>query len=224
VSVLTSAKAKRLSSDKNALVVETADGNETTLLADKILVTVGREPATESWGLDLLDLDRNGLFIKIDDHCRTSMRGIYAIGDVTGEPMLAHRAAAQRELVAEIVAGRKRAWDKIAIPSICFTDPQVISAGLSLAEAKAAGIDVVTDVFPFRANGRALTLGREDGFVRVIARRDNHVLLGVQGVGAAIAELSAAFAPRSRCARDWKMSPRLSTRIRRRARLSTKPP
>jgi dihydrolipoamide dehydrogenase len=193
VSVLTSAKAKRLSSDKNALVVETADGNETTLLADKILVTVGREPATESWGLDLLDLDRNGLFIKIDDHCRTSMRGIYAIGDVTGEPMLAHRAAAQGELVAEIVAGRKRAWDKIAIPSICFTDPQVISAGLSLAEAKAAGIDVVTDVFPFRANGRALTLGREDGFVRVIARRDNHVLLGVQGVGAAIAELSAAF-------------------------------
>jgi dihydrolipoamide dehydrogenase len=121
------------------------------------------------------------------------MRGIYAIGDVTGEPMLAHRAAAQGELVAEIVAGRKRAWDKIAIPSICITDPQVISAGLSLAEAKAAGIDVVTDVFPFRANGRALTLGREDGFVRVIARRDNHVLLGVQGVGAAIAELSAAF-------------------------------
>lgn len=193
VTLLTGAKAKGLSPDGNALVVETADGTESTLLADKILVTVGRMPAVESWGLERLDLDRNGAFIRIDDHCRTSMRGIYAIGDVTGEPMLAHRATAQGEMVAEIVAGRKRAWDKVAIPSICFTDPEVIAAGLSLAEAEAAGIGVATGVFPFRANGRALTLGRDDGFVRVIARSDNHVLLGIQGVGAGIAELSAAF-------------------------------
>jgi dihydrolipoamide dehydrogenase len=150
----------------------------------------------------LLDLDRRGPFIKIDDHCRTSMRGIYAIGDVTGEPMLAHRAAAQGELVAEIVAGRKRAWDKIAIPSICFTDPQVISAGLSLAEAKAAGIDVVTDVFPFRANGRALTLGRRTDSC---ASSQGATIMCCSGFRAS-APLSRSclrrFAPRSRCARD----------------------
>ena len=98
------------------------------------------------------------------------MRGIYAIGDVTGEPMLAHRATAQGELVAEIVAGRKRAWDRIAIPSICFTDSEVVVAGLSLADAEAAGVGVIMGVFPLRANGRALTLGRDDGFVRVVAR------------------------------------------------------
>ena len=79
-----------------------------TLAADKILVTVGRKPVTEGWGLEAIDLDMDGRFIRIDDQCRTSMRGVYAIGDVTGEPMLAHRATAQGEMVAEIVAGRKR--------------------------------------------------------------------------------------------------------------------
>jgi len=190
VTVLTGAKARGLSVDGSALVIQTGDGTETALPADKILVTVGRKPVTEGYGLELLDLDRDGPFIRIDDHCRTSMRGVYAIGDVTGEPMLAHRATAQGELVAEIVAGRKRAWDKVAIPAVCFTDPEIVSAGLSLAEAKERS-DVLTEVFPFRANGRALTLDRDDGFVRVIARAGDHALLGIHGVGAGIAELSA---------------------------------
>ena len=76
--------------------------------------------------------------------CRTSMRGVYAIGDVTGEPMLAHRAMAQGEMVAEIVAGEKRAWDKVCIPAICFTDPEIVTVGLSPEEARAAGIEIKT--------------------------------------------------------------------------------
>jgi dihydrolipoamide dehydrogenase len=193
VSVLTGATAQGLTSDGAALLVETADGETMTIAADKVLVTVGRKPAVSGWGLDRLDLDMAGPFIRIDAQCRTSTRGVSAIGDVTGEPMLAHRAIAQGEMVAEIIAGRKRAWDRICIPAICFTDPEIITAGMSAVEATAAGIAIKTDLFPFRANGRALTLGREDGFIRIVARADNHVLLGIHAVGAGIAELSAAF-------------------------------
>jgi dihydrolipoamide dehydrogenase len=161
--------------------------------ADKVLVTVGRKPATEGWGLDAIDLDMDGEFIRIDDHCRTSMRGIYAIGDVTGEPMLAHRATAQGEMVAELVAGAKCSWDKLCIPAVCFTDPEIVTAGLSPRAAEAAGIRFVTGLFPFQANGRAMTLEGEAGFIRIIARTDNHLVLGIQGVGSGIAELSAEF-------------------------------
>ncbi|SFH67575.1 dihydrolipoyl dehydrogenase [Bradyrhizobium sp. Gha] len=192
VNVLTGAKAKALVSDGTALAVETADGQQ-ILDADKILVTVGRRPVTSGFGLETLDLDMNGPFVGIDDRCHTSMRGVFAIGDVTGEPMLAHRAMAQGEMVAEIVAGRHRAWDRVSIPAICFTDPEIVTVGLSPDEATGQGFDIKTDLFPFKANGRALTLEREDGFIRTVARADNHVLLGIQGVGAGIAELSAAF-------------------------------
>jgi dihydrolipoamide dehydrogenase len=193
VAVLTGAKVKGLTPGGAALDIEAADGQSTRCEADHILVTVGRKPVADGFALDLLDLDMNGPFIQIDDRCRTSMRGVYAIGDVTGEPMLAHRAIAQGEMVAEIVAGKTRAWDKSCIPAICFTDPEIVTAGLSPDEARARGFDVKTEIFPFRANGRALTLDREDGFIRIVARADNHVLLGIQGVGVGIAELSAAF-------------------------------
>jgi dihydrolipoamide dehydrogenase len=156
-------------------------------------VTVGRRPATEGWGLEEIDPDRDGPFIRIDDQCRTSMRGVYAIGDVTGEPMLAHRAMAQGEMVAEIVAGHKRSWDKRAIPAVCFTDPEIVSVGLSPEEARAAGREVRIGQFPFSANGRAMTKLAEDGFVRVVARADNHLVLGIQAVGQGVSELSAAF-------------------------------
>ena len=135
-----------------------------------------------------------GKFIRIDDQCRTSMRGIYAIGDVTGEPMLAHRAMAQGEMVAEIVAGHKRSWDKRCIPAVCFTDPEIVSAGLSPDEAQGAGREIKIGLFPFAANGRAMTMLGEDGFVRVVARADNHLVLGIQAVGQGVSELSAAFA------------------------------
>jgi dihydrolipoamide dehydrogenase len=193
IEVLTGANAKGLASTGDALSIETADGQTMALAADKILVTVGRKPLTEGWGLEAIDLDMDGPFIRIDDKCRSSMRGVYAIGDVTGEPMLAHRAMAQGEMVAEIVAGQNRSWDKVCIPAVCFTDPEIVTTGVSPEEAKASGIEIKTGLFPFRANGRAMTLGNEAGFIRVVGRADNHLLLGIQGVGAGISELSAAF-------------------------------
>lgn len=198
VEVMTGAKAKGLSTQGqagkgDALLVETSDGKNAKVAADRILVTIGRKPLTEGWGLEQIDLDWAGKFIRIDDQCRTSMRGIYAIGDVTGEPMLAHRAMAQGEMVAEIVAGHKRSWDKRAIPAICFTDPELVTAGLSPEEAKALAGEIKVGQFPFAANGRAMTKQGEDGFVRVVARADNHLVLGIQAVGQGVSELSAAF-------------------------------
>jgi len=192
IEIFTEAKAKGLTKKGEALVVETG-GEEKQLAVEKILVTVGRKPLVEGWGIEELVLDRDGRFIRIDDQCRTSMRGIYAIGDVTGEPMLAHRAMAQGEMVAEIVAGHKRSWDKRSIPAVCFTDPEVVTAGLSPEEARATGREIKIGQFPFSANGRAMTMEAEDGFVRVVARADNHLVLGIQAVGQGVSELSAAF-------------------------------
>lgn len=191
VTVLTGAKAGGL--DENGLQIDHG-GEARTVAVDKVLVTVGRRPKTGGYGLEELDLDRSGRFIRIDDRCRTSMRGVYAVGDVSGEPMLAHRAMAQGEMVAEILAGERRSWDRVAIPAICFTDPEIVTVGLSPAEAEAEGHRAVTKLFPFQANGRAMTTGREDGFVRVVAREDTHLLLGVQAVGAHVSELAAGFA------------------------------
>ncbi|MGN6465230.1 MAG: dihydrolipoyl dehydrogenase family protein, partial [Rhizobiaceae bacterium] len=192
VEVLTGAKANGLAGKGGALLAEVG-GKERKVAADKVLVTVGRRPLTEGWGMDELVLDRDGRAIRVDDQCRTSMRGIFAIGDVTGEPMLAHRAMAQGEMVAEIVAGHRRNWDKRAIPAICFTDPEVVSVGLSPDQAIAPDIETKVGSFPFRANGRAMTLLGEEGFVRIVARADNHLVLGIQAVGEGVSELSAAF-------------------------------
>lgn len=188
------AKGQSKNQSNGSLEIETADGSIEVIPAEKTLVTVGRAPATEGWGRENLVLDMDGRFIKTDEQCMTAMRGVYAIGDVTGEPMLAHRAMAQGEMVAEIIAGENRRWDKRAIAAVCFTDPEIVSVGLSPEEAKAAGHDVISQNFPFTANGRAMTMEAEDGFVRVVARADNHLLLGVQAVGGGVAELSASFA------------------------------
>jgi dihydrolipoamide dehydrogenase len=193
IRILTDARAKGLTQDGRGLAIELG-GAEETLAADRILVTIGRRARLEGWGLDELDLDMNGRFIRIDDQCRTSMRGVYAIGDVTGEPMLAHRAMAQGEMVAEIVSGKRRSWDKRCIPAVCFTDPEIATAGLSPDEARTAGLEVKIGQFPFTANGRSMTMQSEDGFVRVVSRADNHLILGIQAVGAGVSELSAAFA------------------------------
>jgi dihydrolipoamide dehydrogenase len=193
VTTLTMAKAAGLSSDGGALLVETGDKQQARIAADKILVTVGRKPVLEGWGREELELDMDGSALRIDDQCRTSMRGVYAIGDVTGEPMLAHRAMAQGEMVAEIAAGARRSWDSRVIPAICFTDPEIVAAGLSPDDARRTGAQVRVGQFPFQANGRAMTKLGEDGFVRVVSRADNHLLLGVQAVGHGVSELAAAF-------------------------------
>lgn len=174
------------------LMVTTADGDERGLPADYVLVTVGRRPATDGFGLESLDLAMDGASIRVDDRCRTSMSGVYAIGDVTGEPMLAHRATAQGEMVAELIAGHRRAWDERIVPEVCFTDPEIVSTGMLPDEAAAAGIDHVVGRATFAANARALTLQRTDGFARIVAATGDGRILGVQLVGAGVAELSAA--------------------------------
>jgi dihydrolipoamide dehydrogenase len=186
-------KARAQGFAQGELRLSDAHGAERKLKADKVLVAVGRRPRTAGFGLEGLDLAMSGPFLRIDERCAASMRNVWAIGDVTGEPMLAHRASAQGEMVAEIIAGKKRAFDRIAIPAVSFTDPEVVSVGLSPEAARERG-ETRVGVFPFRASGRALTLQRDDGFVRVVARADNHVVLGVQAVGAGVSELSAAFA------------------------------
>ena len=99
----------------------------------------------------------------------------------------------QGEMVAEIVAGNKRSWDKRAIPAVCFTDPEIVTAGLSPDEARAQRREIKIGIFPFSANGRAMTMLGETGFVRVVARADNHLVLGIQAVGHGVSELSTAF-------------------------------
>jgi len=179
--------------DGQGVRMKNAGGDEVTLAADRVLVAVGRRPATAGYGLESLLLDMNGRAVRIDNQCRTSMRNVWAIGDITGEPMLAHRAMAQGEMVAEIIAGKRRHFMPAAMPAVCFTDPEVVVVGLTPQEAAGQGVDCITASFPFAANGRAMTLEATDGFVRVVARKDNHVIVGWQAVGGAVSELSAAF-------------------------------
>jgi dihydrolipoamide dehydrogenase len=193
VKVLLGHKVLGLSADGNAVRVQDREGIEKALPADQVLVAVGRRPRTQGWGLESLHLDRNGAALRIDDQCRTSMRDVWAIGDLAGEPMLAHRAMAQGEMVAELIAGKARRFVPAAIPAVCFTDPEIVTAGISPSDAQAAGLDCVSASFPFAANGRAMTLEATDGFVRVVARRDNHLIVGWQAVGRGVSELAAAF-------------------------------
>ena len=162
---------------------------------DRVLVTVGRTPVTTGWGLESLELTMDGGYVAVDGEGRTSMRNVWAVGDVTGEPMLAHRAMAQGEVVAELIADapRRTLSDRV-IPAVVYTDPEIVTAGLLPDDAAARGIDAIVATGNFAGNGRALTLGRRDGFVRVVARRDNHTVVGLQAVGAEVAELATTFA------------------------------
>jgi len=184
---------RALAHAEGALKVMGADGKERAVRADKVLVAVGRRARTGGFGLESLDLAMSGANVRIDERCATSMRNVWAIGDLTGEPMLAHRAMAQGETVAEIIAGSKRVFDMKAIPAICFTDPEIVAVGLSPDAAKSAHGEIRVGHFPFRANGRAMTLQDDEGFVRVTARADNHLVLGIHAVGQGVSELSAAF-------------------------------
>ncbi|MBC3209006.1 dihydrolipoyl dehydrogenase [Pseudomonas sp. SWRI111] len=176
------------------LQVRDPEGETLNLETDQVLVAVGRKPNTQGFNLEALNLDMNGSAIKINNRCQTSMLNVYAIGDVSGEPMLAHRAMAQGEMVAELISGKTREFNPTAIAAVCFTDPELVVVGKTPDEAKAAGIDCIVSSFPFAANGRAMTLESKSGFVRVVARRDNHVIVGWQAVGVGVSELSTAFA------------------------------
>lgn len=171
-----------------ALAVERTQKPALQIPAEKLLVTVGRRPRTQGWGLEKMAVDLDGPFIKVDDRCATSMRNVWAIGDLVGEPMLAHKASAQGETVAEIIAGRRRTFAPVAIPAVCFTTPEVVSVGAW----PEPGPEVITAVFPLAANGRALSQesGDDGGFVRVAARADDHRILAFAAVGRHVSELS----------------------------------
>ena len=177
------------------LSITTKDGEPLQLDADKVLVTVGRRPRTSGWGLENMGVAMAGPFVKIDDRCATSMKNVWAVGDLTGEPMLAHKGSAQGEIVAEIIAGHDKRFDPVTIAAVCFTEPEIVSAGLGPLDV-AGRDDVITSVFPLAAIGRALAIeaGEDGGFVRVLASKTDHRLLGVQAVGQHVAELSNSFA------------------------------
>jgi dihydrolipoamide dehydrogenase len=173
-------------------IVEHEDGRR-TIEAEKILVTVGRRPNTSGWGLDELALTMNGPFIDVDERGHTSMRDVWAIGDVTGEPMLAHRAMKQGETVAAAIAGHPARFDPLAIPAIVFSDPEIVTVGLDPGQAEERHGKTLVGRFPLSASSRSMTLDRSDGFVRVVARANDHVVVGIQAVGSSVAELSGAF-------------------------------
>ena len=163
------------------------------MAADKVLVTVGRKSVVGGTGVENLGLTMNGPFLAVDERCQTSMRNVWAIGDVTGEPMLAHRAMKQGEVAAEAIAGLNSVFDPMAIPAIVFTDPEIVTAGLSPEQAAAEGVEVIVGRFPLQANGRSLTLNAKQGFVRTVAQADDHQIVGLAAVGSGVAELSTAF-------------------------------
>jgi len=188
-----SCSAQGLTDGGDGLRVRSSQADEYVLPADRVLVAAGRRPRTQGFNLESLGLDMHGRALKIDDQCRTSMRNVWAIGDLTGEPMLAHRAMAQGEMVAEIVAGHRRRFAPMAIPAVCFTDPEVVAVGSTPEEAASQGRECLVSAFPFSANSRAMSMEATEGFVRVVARKDTHQILGWQAVGRGVSELSAAF-------------------------------
>jgi len=185
ITTLTKSKATAARKDGEGLIVsvETPKGPQ-EIACDKLIVTVGRKPFTTGLGLEAAGIaqDERG-FIPVDGQLRTNVAGIYAVGDVTGDPMLAHRATKQGEIVAEVIAGKNVACDYKTVPAVVFTDPEIATAGLSAAEAEEKGFTVKVAKFPWGANGRALTLQDTDGFVKVIADANDNQVLGVAIVG-----------------------------------------
>jgi len=187
----TKAKSWEDKGDRAVLTVELQDGKTATIDADKILVSVGRRPNSENLGLDAagVALDKRG-FVIADDHLRTNVGGIYAIGDLIGGMMLAHKATKEGEVVAEIIAGHKAAFDVRTIPAVVFTDPEIASTGLTEDEAKAKGhATLKVGKFPFAALGRALSVNDTEGFVKVVADGKTGELLGLHIVGNGASDL-----------------------------------
>ena len=154
------------------------------LACDCVLVTVGRRPNTGNLGLEELGIEMDGPFIKIDKQMKTNIAGVYAIGDVAGNPMLAHKATHEGEVVAEVIAGHDVHYDAKTVPAVCFTDPEVATAGLSEPQAKEAGHKVRVGKVPFAAIGKAIANGETEGFIKVVIDADSNLILGVTIVGA----------------------------------------
>jgi len=160
---------------------------------DRVLVAVGRRAQSDGIGLEATRarLTERGRFVEVDDRGRTDDPRIYAVGDVTGEPMLAHRAMRQGKVAAEALAGRPAAFDNVAIPAVVFTDPEIAWCGLSEAQARDQGVAVKVAKYQWAASGRAATLGRSDGLTKLVADAGSGRVLGVGIVGPGAGELIA---------------------------------
>ena len=181
--------------DRIQVETETADDETSVYDTDRVLVAVGREPVTDTVGLDAIGLepDADG-FLDTDERCRTDLDHVYAVGDVAGEPMLAHKASAEGIVAAEVIAGEDVTFDPRAVPAAVFTEPEIGTVGLTEAEAEAEGYEPLVGEFPLRANGRALTTGTDDGFVKLVADADTERVLGGQIVAPEASELVAEVA------------------------------
>lgn len=185
----------RNTDDGIEVITETEGGEESVYSADKALVAVGRQPVTDTLELKNVGLEPNGDgFIETDRRGRTSVEHIFAVGDVAGEPMLAHKASNEGIEVADTLAGKPAPGGTQAIPAAVFTDPEIGTVGLTKNEAEDEGYDPVIGKFPFRASGRALTTGDTNGFVRIVADEESGTILGAQIVGSDASELVAEVA------------------------------
>jgi dihydrolipoamide dehydrogenase len=195
VEVVTGAKAKSwVEKDGRAVVTVDIDGKEGTIDADKVLVAVGRRPNNEGLGLEEAGVKVERGFVTVDRRMRTNVPGVYAIGDVAGQPMLAHKASREAEVVAEVIAGHKAEFDVRCIPAVIFSDPEVATAGVTADEAKQRGRDVKVGKFPFVALGRAIANADTDGFVKVVIDAGTKEVLGIQVVGNGASDIIAEAA------------------------------
>lgn len=190
-SILLNTKVIEIKETKKVLKVKFQDKNSEKVESyDKVLIAVGRKPNTEDIGLEntKVELDSKG-FIKVDEQRRTNDTNIYALGDVAGEPMLAHKATHEGRVVAEVIAGEKTVFEPAAIPAVIFTDPEIAWCGITEEEAKEKGLDVKVTKFPWGASGRAITLDRTDGLTKLIIDNRTQRILGVGIVGSGAGEL-----------------------------------
>ncbi|KAA0548094.1 dihydrolipoyl dehydrogenase [Bacillus sp. BGMRC 2118] len=199
VEIFTKAMAKGVEETENGVKVTfEVNGEAKTVEADYCLVTVGRKPNTDELGLEQLGVEKTDRgIIKIDEQCRTSVSNIYAIGDIVDGPPLAHKASYEGKIAAEAISGHPSVIDYHAIPAVVFTDPEMATVGYQEHEAKAEGIEVASAKFPFGANGRALALDSADGFLKIVTRKEDGLVIGAQIVGTnasdMIAELGLAI-------------------------------
>jgi len=185
-------KIDKVTTRKTGVLVEYADdkGLAQKLECDRLIVSVGRVPNSDSLGAGTVGLKIDGRgFVEVDDHCRTNLPNVYAIGDVVRGPMLAHKAEDEGVMVAEIIAGQKPHLDYDCIPWIIYTSPEIAWVGKSEQQARAAGIEVKTGQFPFSINGRALGLNEPNGFVKIVADAKTDRVLGVHMIHARASDL-----------------------------------
>ncbi len=196
IKIHTEAKVAKLTKGKDSVTatVTYKDGKSEDLKVDKVISAVGVVGNIENLGLEKLGVKTDRGCIVIDAMGRTNVPGIYAIGDVAGPPMLAHKAEHEGVICVEAIAGKKpHAMDKLKIPGCTYCSPQIASVGLTEAKAKAAGFDIRVGKFPFIGNGKAIALGEPDGLVKTIFDKKTGQLLGAHLVGAEVTELIQGF-------------------------------